>query len=156
MSGIQVVEEYLWTNVTDHGIQAVQELLRELSPYQDQPLVTRETLRDFVRAGDVFLCLSNGYVMGFGRLQRGHGERAPEFHDIVLHKNWRGKRHSHVLLEELILRAKLHQYPYVDARVRSHRESLTALLKKKGFRLVEAGNPARYRLDLATHQSALH
>lgn len=142
-----------WT-FTDHGLQVLGEMLRELTPYHERILEV-DDFRDMVMTGHFLHAIDQNHAVGIVRLVVTHSpDFHGEIHDAIVDRTKRRQGIGTALLDEAVRRAKQLRLNYVDALVKPARTEFIKRCLSLGFELVStadlkvAESTNRYRLTL--------
>lgn len=145
--GIEFVLPMETAGLYQHGIESLNRLFGQLSPYR-QPL----TVGDFKRLADESACFlvaidlgrSDGHIVGIARLvvvKRG-SVRYGVIHDVVVDMAYRGRGIGQALVQKILTLAKRFQLDSVQLTSKPARVEANRMYRTMGFKLISPADPS--------------
>lgn len=143
--GIEFIIPMGTSGLYQHGIESLNRLFGQLSPYR-QPL----TVQDFKRLADESACFlvavdlgRNGHIVGIARLVVAvkDGVRYGVIHDVVVDAAYRGKGIGQALVQKLLEQAKGFQSDSVHLTSKPARVEANLMYQTMGFSLISPADP---------------
>lgn len=145
--GIEFVLPMETAGLYQHGIESLNQLFGQLSPYRQS--LTAEDFKRLAAESACFLVAidlgrNDGHIAGIARLvvTKKDSVRYGVIHDVVVDMTYRGQGIGRALVQKLLALARLFQLDYVQLTSKPARVEANQMYQTMGFSLITPADPS--------------